>query len=294
MRLEEELDFAVQSGRDCITDIRRLGGEGCTVETKPDGTKVTNIDMYVNRILTEALKSMFPNDGIISEETPDDDSRFEKDRVWIIDPIDGTDEIIRYADNCARGRDSMLYPNFAVHIGMAYRHQAVLGVVACPATGELFYAVKNNGAFLEKDNVAERIHYTKMPPFIEHAKIGVNPSNLEKSIEVAERLGIKKKNVIPMSSVGVRICAIAKGEIDCYISMSRATTEWDLCAPHVIAKESGLCITDQFGKKIEYNTKCLTRESVFVAPHQLHAELIKRYIGFNQNHSNFHKTDQFP
>ncbi|MBD0306018.1 MAG: hypothetical protein ICV76_05635 [Nitrospiraceae bacterium] len=70
--------------------VRQLAADGFDTFVKQDRSPVTTADLEVNRLLHEMLMESFPSDGWLSEETPDDLTRLQKKRVWIVDPIDGT------------------------------------------------------------------------------------------------------------------------------------------------------------------------------------------------------------
>src|SRR5947209_10635416 len=100
------------------------------VSTKADKSPFTAADLEANAAIIRALSAAFPDDAILTEETPDDPARLTKRRVWIIDPLDGTRDFV------ARTGD------FCVHIGLAVATEAVLGVVFQPVPASLAYAVR--------------------------------------------------------------------------------------------------------------------------------------------------------
>lgn len=107
------------------------------VEWKAPGDPVTAADRAASMFIAGHLKLAFPDDGVLSEEEPDDLSRLDRSRVWMVDPMDGTQEFLAQRSG------------FAVMIGMAASGAAVLGVVYQPATRKLYYAAKGLGAFLD-------------------------------------------------------------------------------------------------------------------------------------------------
>src|SRR5688572_15597896 len=76
---------------------------------KPDGTPVTQADLEANQAIVAALRAAFPGDGVLAEETADDRSRLAHERVWIVDPIDGTRDFVQRSGQ------------FAVHVALAVR-----------------------------------------------------------------------------------------------------------------------------------------------------------------------------
>src|SRR5215211_2563456 len=99
---------------------------------------VTQADTIANELIVTGLKREFPNDGILAEESIDTKRRLEKSRVWMVDPLDGTNGFID-----GNG-------DFAVQIGLAEDGQCVLGVVYQPLTGVLYRAVQGGGTWIER------------------------------------------------------------------------------------------------------------------------------------------------
>ena len=99
--------------------------------------EVTAADREANELIVGRLQKEFPDDGILAEESTDNEHRLEKDRVWLIDPMDGTKNFIN--------RDG----DFAVQIGLAVGGESVLGVVYQPVRDVLYRAARNGGAWIE-------------------------------------------------------------------------------------------------------------------------------------------------
>ncbi len=203
---------------------------------------VTIADRKASEIIVSGLQKAFPGDGILSEEKPDTDERLSKNRVWIIDPLDGTKGFIEKNGD------------FAVQIGLAENGESVLGVVFLPFQNDLYFATKGGGAFLarnddnpEKLKVSEKSDFTQM-------NLAVSRNHYSKNMNrVIKQFGIKKE--IRRGSVGLKIGLIAQKICDLYIHFSPRTKHWDTCAPEIIIEQAGGKLTDVFGGKIVYNTK---------------------------------------
>src|SRR5215217_8565998 len=112
-----------------------------------DAEPVTQADMIANELIVTGLKREFPDDGILAEESVDTERRLAKSRVWMVDPLDGTNGFID-----GNG-------DFAVQIGLTEAGQCVVGVVYQPLTGVLYRAVRNEGTWIERPRFApERAH----------------------------------------------------------------------------------------------------------------------------------------
>ena len=158
MNLEKELEAAIKVAREAGEIINEFYALGVVAEKKYGfdnfAEPVTIADRTASKIIVEKLSEAFPNDGILSEEEPDTAERLSKNRVWIIDPLDGTRGFIN--------KDG----DFAVQIGLSVGGESVLGVVFIPNENVLYYAVKNEGAFLiENDERPVRLKVSDKTEF---------------------------------------------------------------------------------------------------------------------------------
>jgi len=221
------------------------------VEWKGRGDPVTDADRLASDFLLKRLRSRFPDDGMISEEEPDDLERCRKSRVWIIDPMDGTREFIEHRDE------------FAVMIGMALEGAPVLGVVYHPVTGKLYRAADHAGAFLQKrgEIVALRVSRETDP---RRMTIALSRSHHSSEIDaVCRRLLITK--MIRSGSIGLKVGLICEGFAHLYLDMSGRTAQWDTCAPAVLLQEAGGRMTDLKGMPLRYNTPDLRHLNGIIA-----------------------------
>ncbi|HEX6279222.1 MAG TPA: 3'(2'),5'-bisphosphate nucleotidase CysQ [Pyrinomonadaceae bacterium] len=205
---------------------------------------VTEADRAASRIIVEGLSAAFPDDGILSEEEADVVAeRLGRDRVWIVDPIDGTAGFVR--------KDG----DFAVQIGLAERGKAVVGVVLLPFHGLTYYATSGGGSHKESANGTKRLHasaetdYSKMFMAVSRN----HPSS--KIRTVLQSLGVAGE--MNRGSVGLKIGLIAEQSCDLYIHLSHRTKLWDTCAPQVILEEAGGRLTDLFGEEFRYDIEDL-------------------------------------
>src|SRR5258708_18696597 len=120
---------------------------GFTIDSKGKDNPVTTADFEADHKLKELLHGGFPDYGWLSEETADDGARLRHDRVWIVDPLDGTKEFIKGI------------PEFVVAIALAEHGVPVLGVTYNPIKRELFWAARGAGCYLDDSPV----HVTAAP-----------------------------------------------------------------------------------------------------------------------------------
>lgn len=179
-------------------------------------------DQVANQFLIHALRQCRPDDGLLSEECKDTAERLTKDRVWIIDPVDGTRE---YGEARA---------DWAVHVGLAVDGVAKVGAVALPGQGMI----------LRSD----------APPVVVSppAKLRMLVSRTRPAREAVAVAQSLDAELIPMGSAGAKAMAVVNGEADIYLH-SGGQYEWDNCAPVAIASAAGLHCSRIDGSSLRYN-----------------------------------------
>src|SRR6185295_4164766 len=140
-RYDRELRVAVDLAREAGASILEHYDAPLKVEQKyydDDIEPVTQADRVANQLIVERLARDFPEDGILAEESIDTEHRLVKSRVWMVDPLDGTNGFID-----GNG-------DFAVQIGLAEDGQCALGVVYQPLPGVMYRAVRGEGTWIER------------------------------------------------------------------------------------------------------------------------------------------------
>ena len=202
---------------------------------------VTEADRVANELIVEGLRQQFPDDGILAEESVDTPRRLKKRRVWMVDPLDGTNGFID-----GNG-------DFAVQIGLVAAGQPVLGVVYQPATGVLYRAIREGGAWIEgphqtttQANVSSQTNLSSMRLAASRSHRSPRMDRVVKSFAVKEE--------VRRGSVGIKVGLIIEQQCDLYVHLSPRTKQWDTCAPEVILTEAGGRLTDLFGQPLRYNS----------------------------------------
>lgn len=237
-KLEHELDVAMHLARRAGDVIMQYYHTGVAVDRKDGDEPVTAADRAADYLIVTGLRVEFPDDGLLTEESEDDLSRLEKDRVWIVDPLDGTTEFIDETGE------------FAVQIALAILGQPIVGVVYQPTSKQLFYAVRGQGAYQVNQGHTVRLHVSAE---VEPAEmcLAASRSHYSAFVEAARRaLGIRQVN--HLGSVGLKVGLVAQGVCDLYLATTVAK-EWDLCAPHALLLEAGGVLTNLCGEPILYN-----------------------------------------
>ncbi|HEY5074804.1 MAG TPA: 3'(2'),5'-bisphosphate nucleotidase CysQ [Pyrinomonadaceae bacterium] len=223
--------------------------------------EVTAADREANELIVGRLQAEFPEDGMLAEESTDTDRRLEKDRVWLIDPMDGTKNFI------ARDGD------FAVQIGLAVGGESVLGVVYQPTRKVLYRAVRGGGAWIEdEDNAAARMSVSKQTKPGEMVLASSRSHRSPRMEQVVSAFGFKKE--MRRGSVGVKVGLIAEQQADLYLHLSPSTKQWDTCGPEAILAEAGGRLTDLFGQPLRYNGVRIDNQNGIVATNGAAHEMV--------------------
>src|SRR5262252_4717556 len=223
--------------------------------------EVTAADREANDLIVRRLVNEFPDDGILAEESKDTERRLEKDRVWLIDPMDGTKNFIQ--------RDG----DFAVQIGLAVAGEVVAGVVYQPDRNKLYRAARGEGAWIEtKEAPARRMSVSRRTNPAEMVLASSRSHRSPRMERVVSLFGFKSE--VRRGSVGVKIGLITEQQADLYLHLSPSTKQWDTCAPEIILREAGGRLTDLFGQPLRYNGVRVDNRNGIVATNGVAHELV--------------------
>ncbi len=236
--LELELEVARRLAREAGQILLEYYQQPTTVEWKGEDDPVTAADRAANRHLVDGLSRLFPGDGILSEEAPDDGSRLTRERVWMIDPMDGTKQFIERI------------PEFSVQIGLTIAGVPHLGVVYHAAVDRLFFSTVGRGAFVEEAWSTKRLQVDpeRVPARMSSAMSRSHSSPVVN--QIMAQLGIP--HIIQSGSVGLKMGMLAEGRAHLYLHPAQQTNLWDTCGPEAILREAGGTITDLNGDPLDY------------------------------------------
>ena len=179
-------------------------------------------DAEANAVLVASLRELRPDDGLLSEEEKDNALRLTKERVWIVDPVDGTRE---YGERRS---------DWAVHVALAINGLATVGAVALPALGLV----------LRSDQPRQ------LPPVAKQPRMVVSRTRpAAEALAVAHALGAE---LIPMGSAGAKAMTVVRGEAEVYLHTG-GQYEWDSAAPVAVAAAHGLHCSRADGSPLVYN-----------------------------------------
>ncbi|WP_246660482.1 3'(2'),5'-bisphosphate nucleotidase CysQ [Nitratireductor sp. XY-223] len=211
---------------------------------------VTEADIAVDRFLSKTLSAARPDYGWLSEETEDNKSRRHHDRIFVVDPIDGTRAYVN-------GEDV-----WCVSIAVVESGVPVAGVLACPARDELFEAARGGEA-------------TKNGRPIAVSSVGADrvmsmPQTVYRNLPEGFADSIQRAPHIP--SLAYRIAMVADGRLDATL-VKPGSHDWDLAAADLILGNAGGALLNRKGEPVRYNKKSVSHGLLIAGPERMLPEL---------------------
>ena len=247
--LDAAISAAIAAGEILRTHYRE---RGFTIDSKGKDNPVTTADYEADHKLKELLHGGFPDYGWLSEETADDGARLRHDRVWIVDPLDGTKEFIKGI------------PEFVVAIALAEHGVPVLGVTYNPIRHELFSCVRGTGVHLDGASVGVtgRDHLTG-------ATVLASRSETSRGEWKAYEGKIK---VDAIGSVAYKLALVAAGRADATFTVT-PKSEWDVASGTALVLEAGGRVTGLDGQPLRFNQASVKLKGFVASNGLLHDEL---------------------
>jgi len=206
-------------------------------------------DRQSHEFLMAELQRLRPGDAVLSEEGADDPARLAADRVWIVDPLDGTRE---FGEPGRR--------DWAVHVALWQEGELTAGAVALPAQSLVLSTAAAPGT--------EGLPQLSEPEDAEPARLRllVSRSRPPEFVQrLAERLGAE---LMPMGSAGAKAAAVICGQADAYVH-SGGQYEWDSAAPVAVARAAGLHTSRIDGSRLLYNQADPSVPDILISPARL-------------------------
>lgn len=212
---------------------------GVAVEHKGDIDLVSVADRDAEAIVVGAIRAAFPEDALRAEEGGGDDT--DRDGLtWFVDPLDGTTNFVHRI------------PHFAVSVGLAWRGEAVVGVVYDPARGELFRGVVGGGAQLDGSLLRPSTTASLGDALI---ATGFSYDRRQRAATLMGRLGRAMhttRGVRRFGAAALDLCWVAAGRFDGYYE--DGLSAWDVCAGAAIVTAAGGRVTDFDGGPLDLET----------------------------------------
>lgn len=223
-----ELTKAMQLAQQAGEILKKYHGTSLDIDYKKDEfDPVTIADIESDVLLRTGISSEFPNDEILSEESPLRPSSYEG-RVWMVDPLDDTKGYVA-------GRDTP-----SVMIGLLDKGRPTLGVVYMPMRDEWYWGEAGKGSYRFKDGKTSRLQVPMTTTLSDAVLVGRNPSAAGDVRPIEEAIAqIGFKSTVSEGSVGAKIGLIAAGEADAHVHTNLKAGKWDTLAAEVILGEAG-------------------------------------------------------
>lgn len=258
---ERELEVAIGAAKEAAATVLDFYERaGAKEYTKSDGSPVTDADLASDKIIRRWLAEHFSDDGILTEEGADDHARLAKSRVWIVDPVDGTQQFVERTGE------------FDVLIALTVDGSPKVGVLLQPTTGLMLAGAVGSGAWIGQGDERKPLRFKPVPenvgPRIVTSKWFGAPESLPILDRVAERLG-SPKPVVTRVGIYVRnfVDPVLEGEVLIGMEMKAGQglgSEWDVAAADIVVNEAGGCFTNLGGGRFSYNKQHVRNRGGFV------------------------------
>ncbi|MBF0434950.1 MAG: 3'(2'),5'-bisphosphate nucleotidase CysQ [Magnetococcales bacterium] len=258
---ETHLPTMIQAARSAgalIMGHFRPGQDGTasgTILKKGPDHPVTQADLEANEAIRSLLMASTPNYGWLSEETVDNRDRLHKQRVWIVDPLDGTKEFI------------LGIPEFAVSIALVEEGRPVCACLYNPAKGELFTAIAGKGSRKNDQPIQ-----TSRTTHLQHAVCLTSRSETGRG----EWEPFQGEFTLKITgSIAYKLALLASGAADFTFTLT-PKNEWDIAAGTLLVREAHGQVTDKMGTRISFNQPSPKLSAVLSSNGQLHPALLRR------------------
>lgn len=223
------------------------------IKEKGKANYVTDLDKKIEQFIFEKINKKYPGEIIVSEEI-EDDNIYQS--FWILDPIDGTTNMIHG------------FPSFTISLAHVIESEVVFGVVYNPISKELFFANKNEGAYLEKDNNISKINVSENNT-LKGSLIGFgfpyDKSKINYLFSILSPIISECDDLKRKGPASLDICYVAAGMLDGYLELDLEI--WDYSAGKLILLEAG-------GKITNFKNELPDKKSNILATNGLLHELI--------------------
>lgn len=234
-----ELTLATALARAAARAIVEVKAEArASPQTKSDQSPVTLADLAADCLIRAGLAST--GDLVVTEETWTDAQMPPGGRVWIIDPVDGTEDFVA-------GRS-----DYVVQIALVVDGLPLLGVICQPETGRLWRGVNGDGYCERFDgDIVTRLCVPGEGTLVGAPRIAASISHPSAFVDFV--VGVLGAVVVPIGSVGLKIGALVEGRADAYITASKRIKVWDTCAPAAVLLAAGGVVSTLSQGELRYD-----------------------------------------
>jgi 3'(2'), 5'-bisphosphate nucleotidase len=251
MNTQSLLEKAIQASEKACIEILEVYNSGdFQAELKGDNSPLTLADKKAHDAITSILQSL--NLPILSEEGKEIsyDERKTWEYFWMVDPLDGTKEFLKRNGE------------FTVNIALIHKTKAVLGVVAVPVTGDIYYA-SEQGAFIKRKGVVKKLAYRGRIN-LQQPGLRVVASRSHLNTDTQQFIDALQQPSLVSSGSSLKFMLLAEGAADVY-PRHAPTMEWDTAAAHAIVNAVGLKVPKQgSSEELTYNKENLLNPGFLV------------------------------
>ena len=247
-----------------IEDIRRIAAEAgeaimktydgpAEVETKEDGSPLTQADRAAHECIATRLAQLTPDIPVLSEESEGipTEERLGWKRFWLVDPLDGTKEFIKKTGQ------------FTVNIALIENGEPTLGVVLAPASDLEYFAARGTGAFKRLGQAEPMAIQVSEADKTKLRIVASRDHAGPKVVAMLEKL--PDAELVSMGS-SLKFCLVAEGAADLYPRFV-PTMEWDTGAAQCILEEAGGAVCTLDGYRLAYGREDLRNPAIIAAGH---------------------------
>jgi len=256
-----EIQLAINAALEAGKAVMEVYGKNFSTSLKNDKEPITEADIRSNLIIQKIISDS--NYPILSEETIDNKERLDHNKIWIIDPLDGTTDFVNRTGE------------FTIMIALVENHKPILGIIYCPTEEKLFLAQKGQGAFLLNHGKWQSISVSNILELDKCRAVGSRHHISDKETDLLAELKISK---FTSKGSSLKVTDISSGKAEIYFTTTNKMKQWDTCASYCIIKEAGGKMTDMHGNDLKYNTVLLNHKNgLLVTNGLIHNKIIKNF-----------------
>ena len=260
----QETKLAIHAAIEAGKEVMAVYNKEFSSTVKNDNSPLTEADIKSNNIIQKIISIFgYP---ILSEESTDDKKRLDFQKIWIVDPLDGTTDFIKKTGE------------FTIMISLLEGKKPILGIIYWPTENKLFLAQKEKGAYKLENDTWSKLSVSNISELSQSKVVGSRHH-----ISDNEQKLLKSMNIFKFTSKGssLKVVDVSSGFAELYFTTTNKIKQWDTCASYCIINEAGGKMTDMFGKDLEYNTEKLNHENgLLVSNGLIHEKIIKIYSEF--------------
>ena len=265
-----ETELAINAVKEAGNAVMEIYKHDFTSTTKKDNSPLTEADLKSNDIIKKIITGTgYP---VLSEESVDNKKRLEHDKIWIVDPLDGTSDFVSKSGE------------FTIMIALVDKHEPILGVIYWPTNDILYVAQKGCGAYKFANGVWEKLTISKRSDLRNCRALGSRHHLSSHEVNFLKLLNIEKFSERGSS---LKVTDICSGAADLYFTMTNKIKQWDTCASNCLITEVGGKMTDMLGNELEYNTENIYHDNgILVTNGIIHDIVTERYNEFSRKMAN--------